>query len=464
MQALVERIGVPLFMQLVIEGWNSVFLAIMVIVMLIGSRQMTARRVETHDSVFLTNEIIIFYISIFLYNLFDILGCVATGDTGVTDRRLMRAAVFGYYLMGGFLTLFFLEIVKRQIADRNGLPAVGQIVRVLQLLHIPALLLLAATPLTGALYDFDAKNYYHRGPLYGVWYFTELVALVFITAAVICYHKKMNIFLKQVFACAAMIPLVAFLFNFTYIGVSWNSISVSVTALVIFVLYEKNKFAVLADKAIALEKAQTQLAESRLALEQSKNEALMAQIQPHFITNSLMAIRARCYDYPEVYESITNFARYLRSNFEALGDTRLILFEQEMTNIEAYLALERQNFGERLTVDYDIDCDDFLIPALSVQPLVENAVRHGVATYEKGGTVRISAHRADGRVIVEVSDRGEGRSSMTAQQQRRKGIGVTNVRARLQSMMDGTLEMTVGDRGTTATITVADRRETGENI
>ena len=90
--------------------------------------------------------------------------------------------------------------------------------------------------------------------------------------------------------------------------------------------------------------------EKELELEQNKNALLMAQIQHHFINNSLMAIRARCSDYPEIYESITNFSMYLRSNFEALGTAKLITFEQEMDNIEAYLALEQQNFGDRLNL------------------------------------------------------------------------------------------------------------------
>ena len=212
---------------------------------------------------------------------------------------------------------------------------------------------------------------------------------------------------------------------------------------------------------LEMEKMRTQLAENKLKLEHSKNETLMAQIQPHFINNSLMALRSRCCDYPQIYESITNFSRYLRSNFEALGDTRLILFEQEMENIEAYLALEHQNFGERLQVEYDIDCDDFLLPALSVQPLVENAVRHGVATCEKGGTVQINAHRAGGKVIIEVIDYGLVKSNITEQQKKRKGIGIENVRARLNSMSNGELEIISGEHGTTARIIIEDIQSIG---
>ena len=212
---------------------------------------------------------------------------------------------------------------------------------------------------------------------------------------------------------------------------------------------------------LEVEKVRTKLANNELELEHSKNEMLLAQIQPHFINNSLMALRSRCFDYPEIYESITNFSRYLRSHFEALGDKRLIVFEQEMCNIEAYLALEQENFGERLTVEYDIDCDDFLIPVLSVQPLVENAVRHGVATYEKGGMVYINAHRSDGNVIIEVIDEGSGRNNMTEQQKKRKGIGIENVRARLHSMSNGKLEIISGEHGTTARITIADTGSMG---
>ena len=99
---------------------------------------------------------------------------------------------------------------------------------------------------------------------------------------------------------------------------------------------------------------------------------------------------------------------------------------------------------------------DFLIPALSVQPLVENAVRHGVATYDKGGTVQINAHRANGKIIIEVIDEGFGRNNITKQQEKRKGIGIENVRARLHSISKGELEIISGEHGTTARITIAD--------
>ena len=235
---------------------------------------------------------------------------------------------------------------------------------------------------------------------------------------------------------------------------SASNIISSVTALMVFILYEQNKTQFTIKNMYELEKAKVLLAESRLSLEESKNQTLMAQIQPHFINNSLMALRARCIQYPEIYESITNFSLYLRSHFEALGDTKTISFEQEMTNIEAYLALEQQNYKERLVVEYEIECDDFSVPALSVQPLVENAVRHGIGTYEKGGTVQINTYRKGGKIIIEVINDGSGKNNITPQQTKRKGIGVENVRARLQSMSNRNLEIISRENGTTARITI----------
>lgn len=208
--------------------------------------------------------------------------------------------------------------------------------------------------------------------------------------------------------------------------------------------------------AIEHDKTQHRLYESQLTLKQRENELLMAQIQPHFIYNSLMAIRAQCIDDPPVYESIGSFSRYLRANFESVGSTRLITFAQEMRNIEAYLSLEKLNFGGRLRIEYDIECDDFMIPALSVEPLVENAVRHGIGTHEEGGVVRISVREEDGGITIEVADKGLGKGTLTAQQEKRRGIGLENVRARLTAMCSGELAVTISETGTIARIVLHD--------
>ena len=206
--------------------------------------------------------------------------------------------------------------------------------------------------------------------------------------------------------------------------------------------------------AIQHSNAQQKLHESELILEHQKNELLMAQIQPHFINNSLLAIQARCMDYPEIYESIKNFSRYLRSNFDNIGNSHLITFEQELKNVKAYLSLEKMNFGDKLVVEYDIDNKDFMLPALSVEPLVENAVRHGIAARENGGIVQIIQRDEEDGIIIDVRDIGYGKITLTEKQEKRKGIGVANVRARLAVGSKGELELIPGENGTCARITL----------
>ena len=242
--------------------------------------------------------------------------------------------------------------------------------------------------------------------------------------------------------------------NTAYNSISFNNISVTITALILFMFYEKHRTDVSVRISHEYDLLQTKLAENRFALEQSENAMLMAQIQPHFINNSLMALRSRCLDNPEIYDSLTKFSQYLRSHFEVIGDTKMISFEREMENIEAYLDLERENYGERLQVEYDIECDDFLIPALSVQPLVENAVRHGIGTYDKGGTVYIKSFRQDENICIEIIDDGSGRSNITEQQKKRRGIGIENVRSRLRIGDTGELEIIRGEHGMIAKITL----------
>lgn len=109
--------------------------------------------------------------------------------------------------------------------------------------------------------------------------------------------------------------------NFTYQGISFNNIAVSVSALVIYVFYENHRTSVAVSREHELNRMQNELLKSKLAMEKANNDMLLAQIRPHFVSNSMMAIRSQCREYPEIYESITNFSLYLRSHFEALGGT-----------------------------------------------------------------------------------------------------------------------------------------------
>ena len=452
MQEFVDRIGIPNFIQVVIELWSGVFLLLMIFSLAIKLKLAKDKPRQFVDVPY-TKEIAIFYCAILLYNLCNAAGIAADGNPSVFYVRLARVSDFLYYVLGAFQTLFFLQLIKRHIALKNGNRRLEKAALVMQLLHVPLLMLLAVTPFTGLLYYFNTQNIYCRGRLFFLWNGITIASFVFIFAVYLAEHKRTEVFLRQIICTAALIPACGILLNtVSHSWISFNNISVSVAAFIIFMFYEQHRTAASIAQLQELERTKTELAENKLALEQRKNTVLMAQIQPHFINSYLISLRAKSCNNPELYDSVTNFTRYMRAHFDSLSGVRMISFEKEMESVEAYLALESENFGDRLSVEYNIDCDSFLIPAFSVQPLVENAVRHGIATFDQGGTVRICVRKQDDIICIEITDSGVGSSNITQQQAARKQIGYDHVRARLRSVLEGELRIVSDEHGTAATV------------
>lgn len=452
---LIQRIGVSGLIQIALTLWSSIFLIIIILSLASGIRKSKTSAVPSNYETPFTKEIMVFFIAVFFYNVFDIVISLITGVPGDFSIAVHYVMTIGYFAVGAFQTLLFLQVIKKYVAQANGMEGLRKTALFIQLLHIPALALLVITPFTHWLFYLDERSDYFRGALYAVWYYSTIISFVFIFLVLIFCRRKMDKFIFEVLITTSVLPIIGFILNFTYTGISFNNFAVTLSVLIVYVFYESHRTSTAVSREHELSRVQNELLESRLATEHANNEMLLAQIQPHFISNSLMALRAQCTEYPEIYESITNFSMYLRSHFEALGSSnKMISFEKEMENIEAYLALEEQNFGDRLNVIYNIECDDFFLPPLSVQPLVENAVRHGIGTYDEGGVVHISSRREAGRVVIEVTDNGSGNSNITPQQTERRGIGIENVRARLRSIAGGELEVITNESGTIAKITL----------
>ncbi|MGN0490630.1 sensor histidine kinase [Ruminococcus sp.] len=189
---------------------------------------------------------------------------------------------------------------------------------------------------------------------------------------------------------------------------------------------------------------------------QMRVSIMVSQIQPHFLYNSLTSIAQLCEKNPSKAKKATiEFSEYLRRNMNSLKEQAPVPFESELKHLETYLSLEKMRFGDELNVEYDIETTDFLIPSLTVQPLVENAVKHGVGMKEDGGTVTIATKEFDDRYEVIVSDDGVGFDTSKKPNNGRTHVGMENVRNRLKTMCNALLniESTVG-KGTVATITI----------
>lgn len=175
-------------------------------------------------------------------------------------------------------------------------------------------------------------------------------------------------------------------------------------------------------------------------LQEARLELALYQIKPHFLQNALMSIKVLCRTRPkEAEQAIYDFAVFLRGNMNALESTELIPFREECKTIERYLHIEKIRFGERLQVQWDIQEEDFKIPPLTIQPLVENAVCHGICQKMEGGTVQIRSFRKEGEICIEILDDGVGFD--TGGLNDADGIGIKNLRLRLREFLNATLEI-----------------------
>ena len=192
--------------------------------------------------------------------------------------------------------------------------------------------------------------------------------------------------------------------------------------------------------------------------EQVKMETslMLSQIQPHFLYNCLSTIAELCEeDSALAEEATTTFADYLRENMDCIGSDIPISFSDEMEHVQKYVWLEKLRFSNRVNVEYDLSCTDFLIPALTVQPLVENAIKHGVCKKKGGGTVTISSYDEGKSYIITIVDDGVGFDPAANFKDGRQHIGIENVRKRLQSMVDGSIKVeTAPGKGTSVTMTI----------
>ena len=176
---------------------------------------------------------------------------------------------------------------------------------------------------------------------------------------------------------------------------------------------------------------EAQLKESRISI-------MLSQIQPHFIYNTLGTIERMCLKDPQkAFNLVRNFSLYLRGNFSELDSVTPIRFTDELKHVEYYVNIEKVRFPD-MNIEYDVEATDFVLPALSVQPLVENAIKHGLMRLETGGTVTIRSYETPAHFCVEVRDNGVG-FDPDAPIEEKKHVGLRNIRGRLNAMVNGDL-------------------------
>lgn len=202
--------------------------------------------------------------------------------------------------------------------------------------------------------------------------------------------------------------------------------------------------------------------EMRRLVSEAELRALQSQIHPHFLFNALNTLYGTIpKDAQGARTTVLNLADIFR--YFLRTERSLIPLHEEMHIVRAYLEIEQLRLGAKLlaTLDVDDSASDWLIPVLTIEPLVENAVKHGVADQERGGSVRVRARVTDHRLLVAVTDSGPGFGG--AANDTGRGVGLDNVRKRLRLHYgdSGQLSVREDETGTTVEIRIPRKGDNG---
>lgn len=193
-------------------------------------------------------------------------------------------------------------------------------------------------------------------------------------------------------------------------------------------------------------------------IETKERQRVIRQINPHFVFNTLAAIRIIAKVNADLaYDMLYDFAKYLRAVFQSLANPENISFREEADYVISYTKLEKIRFGDNIMLHTNIEESDFMLPPLSLQPLVENAIIHGLRKGKRKGTVSIRSRKTSSEYIVQVEDDGIGfdvevYSRMRGDDGADAG-GLQRVRHQVEQRMGGSVEVksTIGT-GTVITL------------
>ena len=329
-----------------------------------------------------------------------------------------------------FYYLFMIKVFSDQLLDKKKI--FGIIATIVSALLIPCSILLAV---------FTEAYFFDMWLLFAIF---EVVSFILLLIGIGYNIKEYNAPQKIMFIIY-MLSFITCVLDIIFSGVGgfeetgFSQISfvfIFIIAIItIITLVPKNVNNAIKNKELESEKniLNNKLQESRILL-------MISQIQPHFLYNILNTIYHLCdKDVELAKKAVDDFSTYLRNNINSLSTTELIPFNKELENIKTYINLEKIRFGEELEVIYNIQTNDFYLPILSIQPLVENAIKHGVSKKRGGGKVTISSYEDDLNYIISIIDTGVGYDLNQITSDCKSHIGIKNVKDRLESRVDGKL-------------------------
>lgn len=287
-------------------------------------------------------------------------------------------------------------------------------------------------------YYFDETNSYHRTDLFWLNSLISLSAIILGAAMLIRFRKNIKPIDFAVLLTYTSLPVIVVIVQIFVYGLSLTNIANAITLLLIFVVHEY-------DKSTKLVEQEKKVANQKAQLSDTKVSLMMAKIHPHFISNTLLTIQGLYHENIDEGDKIMNtFIRYLQQSFSNISVNEPIDFEVDLNHAMQYSEIALARWPD-MDIEYNITCTDFEIPYLTLQPLIENAVRHGLMPLEEGGKITVSTYEDNEYNYVSIVDNGVGfdiNNPISHQfKNDRAHIGLSNVKDRIRIMSNGTLEI-----------------------
>ena len=338
----------------------------------------------------------------------------------------MMSMVFSYVLISAYahcLTEFVCERKKVSFVPNYIILAICCIYILLSVISL----------FNGMFFSFDENGCFVNGPMYGLVRAFDLIVIIIGIFWVMCYRKILTLREISFLISFNVLPLLSMTLQ-RFWEPTPQYMAVTLSLIVIYVLFHGE--------------ITRQLADSRISI-------MLSQIQPHFMHNMLTTIMYMCRTEPEEAEkTVGQFADYLRANMDSLTLKQCIQFETELKHVKTYWSLEEKRFGDKIRAVYDIQENSFMLPSLTIQPIVENAVKHGMRK-GKQLTVTIRTYSDVNNYYVEINDDGRGFDVNAFENDGKSHIGIKNVQQRLKMMCGGELMVnSVPDQGTDAVIKI----------
>ena len=353
-----------------------------------------------------------------------------------TSNSLIIGFYTAFYIMNNIELLLFLNYTFSYILIKK---KIKNIIYFIVSFGFAAFLILDIVNIFTHFFFYAENGVYVRTKTMFLSQGYQLMSFV-IAFIITIFNKQLKVNEKIAFAIYCFLPLISIIIQNLLPGyaIAYLSIIIAIEVLFLFVNVKKNI-------ALINEAKRTKEVEVKL---------MVSQIQPHFIYNTLSSISTLIKIDPEkAQKGLDDFTEYLRANLTSISQTGLTSFANELKHIETYLSLEKMRFDERLNVTFDIQVREFLVPPLTIQPIVENAVKHGILKRIEGGNITIKTYEDNDAYYVEIIDDGIGFIINDASLKNGDHVGLNNVKYRLATMCKGELIInSLVDKGTTAIV------------